>query len=355
MLGRITIAGFLCALGACSNDASVDVADAGDAGDAHADGGEEWDPGPNPYAMDDVLRLNHIQARATHNSYHVQPASPVADSHRYTHAPLDEQLSVQGVRGLELDLHFRSTDAFEGFEVFHLPNLDDQTTCQRFQDCLEILKTWSDENPWHLPLMVWLEPKDEDLDSIDATLLPFADRYDALTLEILEVWPRSRILTPDDVRGEHADLPTALAADGWPTLGEVRNKIIFSLLDSSAHRDAYVGDTPNLAGKLLFVDASEPGDAYAALFKDASPEDGLALVEAGFIVTTNVAGADTSDADAQAELDATLPSGIHFLADDNPAPVEGRAYFLDIPGGQPARCNPVTAPAQCTAADVEAL
>jgi len=346
----------LLVLSACSGNDVRDSPDGGQGADAsQSDAAALWDPGPNPYAMDDVLRVNHIQARATHNSYHMEPASPVADSHRYTHAPLDVQLDAQGVRGLELDLHYRSTPEFEGFEVFHLPAFDDQSTCQRFVDCLQLLKAWSDSHPWHLPLMVWLEPKDEDADAFDDTLLPIEGRYDALEAEILEVWPRSRILAPDDVRGDHVDLPSALASDGWPTLGDARNKIMFALLDSGTHRDAYVSTEDNLAGKLLFVDASDPADAYAAMFKDANPQDGRALVEAGFLVTTNVAGADTPDADAQAELEATLPSGMHFLADDTPAPVEDRSYFLDIPDGQPARCNPVTAPAGCTSVDVEDL
>jgi hypothetical protein len=36
-----------------------------------------------------------------------------------------------------------------------------------------------------------------------------------------------------------------------------------------------------------------------------------------------------------------------------PDPRFGSGYFTVIPGGEPARCNPVSAPAACTALDIE--
>ena len=33
-------------------------------------------PGPSPYERDDELRLNHVQAKGTHNSYHQEPDRP---------------------------------------------------------------------------------------------------------------------------------------------------------------------------------------------------------------------------------------------------------------------------------------
>ena len=45
-----------------------------------------------------------------HNSYHVEPAEALDPSFRYTHQSLDVQLSEQGVRQFELDLHLRPDD-----------------------------------------------------------------------------------------------------------------------------------------------------------------------------------------------------------------------------------------------------
>jgi len=318
-------------------------------------GPPEEGPGPSPYERDDVLRLNHVQAKGTHNSYHLEPANPLDDSHLYSHASLDAQLSDHGVRQFELDLHYRED---VGFEVFHLPLIDDLTTCQRFVECLALVEAWSDANPWHLPILIWLEPKD-DADILDETLLGFLDRYDELEEEILSVFSRPRILTPDEVRGGHEDLPAALAAAGWPTLGALRGRVIFSLLDSGSHRDSYTAAAPNLADRLMFVAASSPTDPFAAMFKinDARGEADRVrdLVTDGFIVTSNVDGASGDATDNAAKLDASLAAGVHYGSSDYPTPVDGYAYWFDLPGGNPARCNPVYPVTACAPEDIEDL
>lgn len=309
-----------------------------------------WDRGPNPHPLDDLLRLNHVQAEGTHNSYHVRPDVPVDSSHEYTHAPLSEQVGQLGVRQLELDLHLHEG---AGWQVFHLPVVDEETVCLALDDCLVELKAWSDAAGWHLPLMVWLEPKD-DVDGLVEELLPLAGRIAEIDEAILATWPRERIFTPDDLRGDHADLPAALAADGWPRLGEVRGKVLFALLDSGDYRDEYLDGAPALQGRLMFVD-SAPGDPFAATIKDGGAEDVAAWVDAGYLVTVNAAGADDSDADNEAEWAAALATGAHFVATDFAGPVDGRTFEAVIPGGSPARCNPRVAPAECTAAAVESL
>jgi len=84
--------------------------------------------GPVRYRLDGELRLNQVQARGTHNSYHLEPADPVDESHRYSHLPLGRQLAELGVRQVELDLHLRTG---VGFEVFHLPGGVDEETGSR--------------------------------------------------------------------------------------------------------------------------------------------------------------------------------------------------------------------------------
>jgi hypothetical protein len=210
----------------CTPKPSGDSADSADPG-----------PGPSPYTLDDTLRLQHVQALGTHNSTHIEPDSVIHPSHAYTHPPLTTQLVEHGVRAFELDIHLHVDD---GFHVFHLPNVDAETTCLRLADCLGEIKAWSQANPWHLPLMIWMEPKDEDLDSIVPEYELFGERHDEWEDAILASLPRETIFTPDDLRGEHADLPTAIAEGGFPTLGELRGKVVLSMLDSDNHRTAYL-------------------------------------------------------------------------------------------------------------------
>ncbi len=310
------------------------------------------DAGPSPYPLDDVLRLNHVQARGTHNSYHVEPPKPLSDEHRYTHAPLDVQLGQQGVRQLELDIHYR---AGAGFEVFHLPVIDPVSTCKRFIDCMAIVRGWSDAHPWHLPIVIWIEPK-EDADVLDQELLPLVDRWDEFDRTILAAWPRERVFTPDDLRGAHKDLPSAIADTGWPTLGKLRGKVLFALLDHGKDRDAYLAGHANLAGRVLFVDADTEADPFAAMFKidDAAGDARVPrLVKAGFLITSNADSVGATDAANLARATGTIAAGVHFLSSDHPAPVMGSTYWLQLPGGTPAVCNPVFPAARCTPADIE--
>lgn len=300
---------------------------------------------PYDYPLDDVLRVNHLQAKGTHNSYHVFTEDSSIPSWMYTHVPLDEQLSAQGVRSFELDTRY--IEASERFEVFHLGLVDEATTCRVFVDCLSALEGWSARFPGHHPLFVMLEPKDAPPD-------PGAEDYFArLEGEILSVWPRERILTPDDVKGDSATLREAILSKGWPTLGEARGKILFFVNNTDTFRDPYTHGGKDLDGRLMFVESS-PDDPFAAtvILNDPSG-DGAAIesaVEAGFLVRTF---ADSAPAGDPVERDLAIASGAHLLSSDFPAPVESGGYSLEIPGGTPSRCNPLVAPPECTSKDIE--
>lgn len=314
------------------------------------------DPGPSPYPLDDTLRLADVQALGTHNSYHIAPETVVFPEHAYTHAPLGEQLADQGVRQFELDLHHHSE---LGFQIFHLPNVDDRTVCLQFTDCLQEMLDWSDAHPWHLPVMVWLEPKYTELDLTVAELGPIVDRWDEVEDTVRSVLPAERIYTPDELRGDAPDLPSAVRATGGPTLGALRGRFIFSILDTGDNRDAYLAESSVLAGRLFFVDADSPDDPWAAFFKinDARSESErvAGLVAEGFVVTSNVDGADNTDAECADKLAASLASGTSFLSTDFPAPVADRAYSAEIPDGVPARCSPARGHTAetCSPTDIE--
>ncbi|WP_419834326.1 Ca2+-dependent phosphoinositide-specific phospholipase C [Endozoicomonas atrinae] len=51
--------------------------------------------------------------------------------------------------------------AVPGLKVLHIQDLDYESTCYTFISCLTEIKTWSDNNPDHLPITVLVEAKDE--------------------------------------------------------------------------------------------------------------------------------------------------------------------------------------------------
>lgn len=349
----------LLALGACS-DGSPPAAP--DAGDAATDAAEEAPSCPPALGvakprttpatkgpLDDTLRLNHLQSEATHNSYHVQPVKGGAPDWQYTHAPLADQLAAQGVRGVELDTHWN--EACGRYEVYHLPIFDEGTTCRVFTDCLASLRAWSDAHPSHPPLFVHLEPKDGwEADTGEA-------RAVALEQEILSVFPRELVITPGEVKGTAATLREAVTTRGWPTLGASRGRVLFYLDRSDGYRDAYTHGRRDLEGRLLFADADE-ADPFAAVLVRNGALDGKdairALVARGFVVRTfadkSVSAGWAGD---HTQLDAALASGAQIVSTDFPAKDPRTTYFVEMPGGSPSRCNPVTAPAGCTSAALE--
>jgi Phosphoinositide phospholipase C, Ca2+-dependent len=306
----------------------------------------------DPTALDDVLRLHHAQWKGTHNSYHLEPPLPFDASHEYSHAPLPEQLDAQGVRAFELDVH-RELD--ETLSVYHILGIDSQTTCDTLEACLQQIKGWSDEHPEHLPVVIWLELKD------DTGGLPLDEPEPLQLLDdvVTGVFPPAQLLTPDDVQGEFPTLRARLQAEGWPTLGELRGQVLVTILDTDAPAELYTEGYTTLAGRPLFVraDSDQLELPWAAIAKLGSGEtEAIATAHAGhLLVATNVCGAGDSDDECFAARQAAIDAGIHMLKDDFPAPVPEREYWLDFPDGNPARCNPVTAPRECTSAALESL
>lgn len=306
------------------------------------------------YPLDDVLRLNDLQMKGTHNSYHKRPSPDPISEWDYEHAPLAMQLAQQGIRQFELDVHYVSEE--RRFHVFHLPGADDKSTCPLLRDCLTELKVWSNANPGHHPLFVFIEPKDE-ADRVADTI---SGRLDDLEAEILAVWQRSRIVTPDDVKGGHATLREAVQAGDWPTLGATRGKAVFVLLEDdhgpgSLHAEYTNGNT-SLDGKLMFATALE-SDTYGAILSINSPHDPRieAAARKGFIVRT-MPGDTFIDGmfESRADLEAGLAGYAHILSNDDPVAHRDVNYWLDLKGGNPTRCHKL-APKECTAAAIEDL
>src|SRR5437764_14998420 len=109
---------------------------------------------------------------------------------------------------------------------------------------------------------------------------------------------KAEIITPDDVRGSHATLEEAIHDGGWPTLGASRGKVLFTLDNEDAIRDAYIAGHPALKGRILFT-SSPRGTAEAAFLKlNDAVKDEATIRQAvldGYIVRTR-SDADTVEA-----------------------------------------------------------
>ena len=303
-----------------------------------------------PLPLDEVLRVNHIQAKGTHNSYHLSSTlSAAVPEWKFDQPPLDEQLDKHGVRQVELDVHYNGNGEFT---IFHVPTLDAKSTCPTLRACLKLMKAWSDQHPKHHLLSILIEPKD-DLD-----VKKVKGHYDELDAAILSVWPKQRLMRPDDVRGAHPTLRKALEIDGWPTIAATRGKAMFLMLDNGAHRTAYLQGHPTLENRVIFVrgGSTEP---WAAAVEHNDPVGSKTTIEmaakAGFLVRSDADDAKKSKSDNFAKAKAALLTGAHHISSDFPVAPKDGSYGFVLTGGNPSRCNPVTAPPSCTAEAIESL
>ena len=343
--------------------------------------------------LSDSLRLNQIQAIGTHNSYKLAIAPPLMAMIRqrnadtaltldYSHRSLAEQLDA-GARQVELDPVYDPDGAFSdpmgarllagqgvvvpvsdpaimkkpGIKVIHATDIDYRSSCLTLVDCFSQVKAWSDANRDHTPILIMINPKHTPISWPGATpVKPFGkDALNQLDADILSVFSRDRIVTPDEVRGTHATLREGAMAGGWPTLGEARGKVLFVIDDAPQRWAPYAEGHASLKGRLAFVNADNAPDApEAAIFVTNEPDRDFDLIRqrvaAGFIVRTR-ADADTREARTgdTARREKALASGAQYVTTDYIWPDErfGTGYTARLPGNAAARCNPVSAPAGC--------
>lgn len=279
--------------------------------------------------------LEHLQVKGSHNSYHRAPRFSLSRTWRYTHAPIDVQLGAQGVRQLELDVRYDRGEVV----VSHLPVIDGRSNCRTLRDCLGELKHWSRKNPAHLPVFVFIEPKEHVAPS------QLDGRLDVIDGTIRRVFPREDLLIPEDVVGDAASLSEAIEEHGWPSIEWTRGKIAFVLFGSARHPREYARGRPRLEGRTMFV-ATESHQLHSSVFLYDDPVRSAASIERAvrrsYLVRTR---ADANLVRDVGRRDAALWSGAHFIASDF---VDPRYNWLELGQSAPVRCNPVSAPERCT-------
>lgn len=363
------------------------------------DGDDTTGTTPAPgYPRDDELRLNQIQVMGTHNSYHLPPQPEFAAgleqlvpgvvvNWQYGQDPLPVQFADQGVRQIELDVWVdpdgrwakRNAQAYAGLplephpelaepglKVFHIMEIDAESTCLTFVACLQQLEDWSVANPGHVPVMVLVEAKadviPDPLAMGFATPVPWGvAELDQIDVEIRSVFDDDQLITPDLVRGDAATLEEAVLGEGWPTLGSVRGRVMFALDNGGEVMDAYQQGHPSLEGRVMFTGGDAPGTPETAFLKLNDPVADRTQIEdavrRGYVVRTRGdADAFLRKDDHLAQREAALAGGAQWVSTDYPVPdteLFDADYSLTMPDGTPGRCNPLAAPPWCTPADVE--
>ncbi|MCV6604060.1 MAG: phosphatidylinositol-specific phospholipase C1-like protein [Porticoccaceae bacterium] len=357
-------------------------------------------PGSEPVGdgvLPDHIAINRIQNIGTHNSYHLAPFDGIAVlaqqldylpggttvegfSHGfdYSHATLTEQLNL-GVRHFEIDIYddsdggrFANFGAYPllreagllaagqhhdpeqklqqpGTKVFHLPETDFRSTCLLFRDCLQEIRRWSDNHPDHIPVMIQIEPKEKGFPALNPAVPAAAvATYDSaawkrLEAEIATVFSRDQLLTPDDVRGDYPTVYQAISDRGWPSLGQVRGRVFFTIDNRGSARDAYLEESAKLEGRLLFadVDPGHPAAAFAVINDPSDPRIAERVAQ-GYLVRTRAdANTDEARQNDYRRRDQAFASGAQFITTDYPqADQRFSSYRVSFEGGRYVRVTP---------------
>jgi hypothetical protein len=381
LIGMVT-AGLLGTAGSAFAACNVSAPDA-----AHAGG----DTCIRPW-LDANMRINQLQSVGTAESYKLAPSDAMlslikmggkkdAEALDFSEPPLADQLDA-GARALEFDVAYDpkgglfkspagasmadelldpsyvSAMSEPGFKVIHVLDVDYRSSCATLKDCLTQVATWSRAHKDHLPVLIALHANDARTPMPGATQpVPFdADAFAALDAEIRSVFQPGEIITPDEVKGDHATLREAVTAGGWPKLGDARGKVMFLLDDKSEKTDLYLGATKSLQGRPMFI-ATDEDSSLAAFICIEDPMKNHARiakdVAAGFMVKTR-ADADTREAraDNPARRDAAFASGAQIVATDFLMPDKKiGAYRVTLADGGTTQCDAKLPGAQCASWD----
>ena len=305
-----------------------------------------------------------------------------ADNILYEHRALFEQLDQVGVRQFELDIFadpeggrfarpkgallISDNDFIDrpemlepGFKVLHTQDVDYRSNCLTFVSCLTEVKEWSLQNKNHILVLILVEVKTgspSSREGMEFTQPVPIDESNIYTVdeEILSVFTRDHIITPDNVRKSEETLEQAILNSGWPLLSESRGKILFALDNTGNVRNTYLSKSEILENRVMFV-SSEPGTPSAAFIKMNDAINDISLIKErvskGYLIRTR---SDTPMHEASTgdttRMEAAFESGGHYISSDFPEPAPLPSQFVvEFPENQSTkRCNPITAPRSCS-------
>ncbi|MEL0641761.1 Ca2+-dependent phosphoinositide-specific phospholipase C [Pseudoalteromonas aliena] len=327
--------------------------------------------------------LNTQQIIGSHNSY--KKILNVGVKHKlndlnsklmasidYGHSPITKQLN-SGVRHLEIDVlkdpngdlyikpwanSFATAPLFNelekkqlatpGFKVMHIPDIDVQSHCVLLSGCLNTLKTWSEANPQHFPIVVMLNVKETRSDLVlGNNPLKFTSKDYYLLDEVIRKSLPSSLFTPDNLRKIPLSLNQTVVKFGWPSTRALAGKFIF-LFDGNTQQSAlYKQNRPSLKGASMFAnyDESEPEAAFMVVNNPTLNFYKIQqLVLKGYMVRTRAdATLSATNSQRTIQFNAAKSSGAQVISTDfiPGSPQQARFnYVVQFDEGHLVRTNP---------------
>jgi len=168
------------------------------------------------------IPLNENYSIACHNCYLKKPGTSIEDVFQYTSNIeidiYDSKFFMSKKNRLSGDWYVRHNPFFA--------RTANNCCGGTFKDCLLKIKAWSERNPMHGLITVFIDKK-EKWNSISGQRTP-AD----LDQLLRSVFPGKEIFTPADLKGNATSLSEVIQNNTWPGTDAVKGKIAFFVTDS---------------------------------------------------------------------------------------------------------------------------
>lgn len=329
--------------------------------------------------------LTDYQWIGSHNSYKkglpesvyqflAQRDQRAATQINYGHISIEKQLDA-GLRQLEIDVvndpagdQYNNPElagrlnekwltddekqqlARPGFKVLHIPHVDVQSHCLTLTGCLKKLRSWSEANPDHFPVVILMNAKENQPSFIHSPApAPFSTQaYDALN-DAIRAGLSDRLVTPDDVRDDFDSLREAVLERGWPEADSLRGKFIF-VFDGNVDQNArFMENHAGLNERAMFASLPVDDDGAALMIINdpvAQHETIRQRVAEGFLIRTR-ADADftASNEEKATQMQAAFTSGAQMISTDfYPGSPQAKrdGHAVSFADGALQRMNPAT-------------
>jgi hypothetical protein len=319
------------------------------------------------FSQEDTVRLNELRFLASHNSYKRKPDPKVIRflsrfkkrlggdldpiQLDYGHLPIPVQLNDYNIRGFELDVyndpkggHYRKrrvnmflsgrrqkikneTMRQPGFKILHIADVDFETNYLTIEEAFSELSQWSLTHPTHEPIFINIEAKGSSPGDYSGFLrfLGFkrAIPFDSIAVELLDQKIRkwfgtdSLLFSPKDLQGEYSSIKERLEDAGWPTLEEVRGKILF--LYDSDHDGLYNLSLNNGEDKPMFAYGEIGGESTAFVMRNdpIGKEEEINELSRKYMVRTRTdAGSLEARAHDYTRYQAAMKSNAQIISTD---------------------------------------
>lgn len=271
---------------------------------------------------DETIHLNEIQMIASHNSYKKQgPAIgrffvglgdsfEEAKALKYEYKNITEQLE-SGVRSFELDIRYRN----QKFELTHVPLVDPSSVAVSFEMLLEEIYLFSTYQENHIPIIILMEIKDDWM-ILDPMLKIMDEKafndFDALIKDKI----KDHLFTPSDMLDGQTNLRDTIMGQGWPSIPDMLNQVIFIMHPGTASTTYYEMDQ-SLMSHSMFIGSyytENPLD-YASFFVQNEIDELKIsdLIDNNFIVRTRI---DSNLVFNQTMFTNAVNSGAQILSTD---------------------------------------